>query len=130
MCRSRLWLLYWVSTHIFLIPPLARFDSAKSISRYSPPNGTAGLARSAVSGLRRVPAPPASTIPRTDDCAMSGPLLRRLLGYVRRLKSHAPAYRAEQGRAHPAVSPYVPTRSSSACGSWVGAVACQASLTS
>src|ERR1035438_6301963 len=73
MCRSRLWLLYWVSTHIFLMPPLARFDSAKSISRYSPPNGTAGLARSAVSGLRRVPAPPASTIPRTDGCVMSGP---------------------------------------------------------
>src|ERR1700677_2353628 len=73
MCRSRLWLLYWVSTHIFLIPPLARFDSAKSISRYSPPNGTAGLARSAVSGLSRVPAPPASTIPRTDGCVMTGP---------------------------------------------------------
>ena len=31
MCRSRLWLLYWVSTHIRRIPALARFDSAKSI---------------------------------------------------------------------------------------------------
>src|SRR5271163_2682843 len=70
MCRSRLWLLYWVSTQIFRIPPLARLDSAKSISRYTPPNGTAGLARSAVSGLRRVPAPPASTIPRTDALGM------------------------------------------------------------
>ena len=73
MCRSRLWLLYWVRTQIFRMPPLARLDSAKSISRYRPPNGTAGLARSAVSGLRRVPAPPASTIPRTDDSGMAGP---------------------------------------------------------
>src|SRR5918996_117750 len=30
-----------------------------------PPNGTAGLARSAVSGARRLPSPPASTIPNT-----------------------------------------------------------------
>src|SRR5215471_9160989 len=73
MWRSRLWLLYWVSTHILRMLALARLDSAKSISRYRPPNGTAGLARSAVSGLRRVPAPPARTIPRTDGCGMSGP---------------------------------------------------------
>ena len=58
MCRSRLWLLYWVRTQIFLMPELARFDRAKSISRYTPPNGTAGLARSSVSGASRVPAPP------------------------------------------------------------------------
>src|SRR6516162_8508199 len=49
---------------------LARLDSAKSISRYTPPNGTAGFARSAVSGARRVPAPPASTIPRIDGSGM------------------------------------------------------------
>ena len=73
MCRSRLWLLYWVSTQIFLIPLLARFDSAKSTSRYTPPNGTAGLARSSVSGASRVPAPPASTIPRTRGSAMCVP---------------------------------------------------------
>src|SRR6478672_12491049 len=35
-----------------------------------PPNGTAGLARSAVSGESRFPAPPASTIPSTPRCAM------------------------------------------------------------
>src|SRR5215472_17452552 len=52
---------------------LARLDSAKSISRYTPPNGTAGFARSAVSGARRVPAPPASTIPRTDGSGMTVP---------------------------------------------------------
>src|SRR6516162_10489748 len=32
---------------------------------YFPAKGTAGLARSLVSGKRRVPLPPASTIPRT-----------------------------------------------------------------
>ena len=57
MCRSRLWLLYWVSTAIFLMPLLARLERAKSISRYTPPNGTAGLARSSVSGASRVPGP-------------------------------------------------------------------------
>src|SRR5580658_430361 len=71
MCRSRLWLLYWVRTQILRMPALAMLDRAKSISRYTPPNGTAGLARSAVSGLRRVPAPPASTIPRTDALGMN-----------------------------------------------------------
>src|SRR5271165_3702951 len=90
MCRSRLWLLYWVSTHILRMPPLARLESAKSISRYRPPNGTAGLARSAVSGLRRVPAPPASTIPRTDGCAMSGPPKTLAAGFVRRLSAMLP----------------------------------------
>src|ERR1022692_1574761 len=39
--------------------------STKSMIRYFPPNGTAGLARSLVSGKRRVPLPPASTIPST-----------------------------------------------------------------
>src|ERR1700748_2196479 len=81
MCRSRLWLLYWVSTQILRMPPLARLDSAKSISRYRAPNGTAGFARSAVSGLRRVPAPPASTMPRTDLLAMSGPPQTRPAAY-------------------------------------------------
>src|SRR5437588_12282303 len=96
MWRSRLWLLYWVRTQILRIPPLARLESAKSISRYSPPNGTAGLARSAVSGLRRVPAAPASTIPRTDGCGMDGPpaVLTALYG-------HALAYQAGRGRGRP-----------------------------
>src|ERR1700685_717356 len=39
--------------------------STKSIMRYLPPKGTAGLARSLVSGYSRVPFPPASTIPST-----------------------------------------------------------------
>src|ERR1700736_6717284 len=119
MCRSRLWLLYWVSTQIFRTPPLARLDSAKSMSRYKPPNGTAGLARSAVSGLRRVPAPPASTIPRTDGCAMSGPPKTLARAFVRRLKSHAPAYQGVLGRAHPPVSPDLAAR-------WAGVVGLRA----
>src|SRR5215471_15358215 len=77
MCRSRLWLLYWVSTQIRRQPALTRLESAKSISRYRPPNGTAGLARSAVSGASRLPAPPASTIPRTRGRVTSDPLQHR-----------------------------------------------------
>ena len=65
MCRSRLWLLYWVSTQIRQMPPLARLDSAKSTSRYRPPNGTADFALSSVSGASRLPAAPARTMPRT-----------------------------------------------------------------
>src|SRR3954447_16645613 len=38
-----------------------------------PPNGTAGLARSAVSGHSRLPSPPARTMPRTPRCATCEP---------------------------------------------------------
>ncbi|GHF70438.1 hypothetical protein GCM10017782_05120 [Deinococcus ficus] len=38
---------------------------AKSMMRYLPPNGTAGLLRFWVSGARREPCPPARIIPRT-----------------------------------------------------------------
>src|SRR5215472_11430751 len=71
MCRSRLWLLYWVSTQTRRVPALTRLDSAKSTSRYRPANGTAGLARSAVSGDSRRPAPPARTIPNTRRSAIT-----------------------------------------------------------
>src|SRR5262249_34386119 len=63
MCRSRLWLLYWVSTQTRRHPALTRLDNAKSTSRYRPPNGTAGLARAAGSAARRPPPPRASTLP-------------------------------------------------------------------
>src|SRR4051812_10552377 len=39
--------------------------STKSMMRYLPPKGTAALARSLVSGCRRVPFPPANTMPST-----------------------------------------------------------------
>src|ERR1022692_110568 len=95
MCRSRLWLLYWVSTQILLTPALTRFDSAKSISRYRPPKGTAGLARSSVSGARRLPAPPASTMLRTRSSAISTSWRMRPSGAVLR----APAY-CSGGQGH------------------------------
>src|ERR1044071_1342190 len=47
------------------MPELTKLLSTKSMMRYFPPNGTAGLARSLVSGYSRVPFPPASTIPNT-----------------------------------------------------------------
>src|SRR5947209_20093688 len=47
------------------MPELMKLLSTKSMMRYLPPNGTAGLARSFVSGYSRVPFPPASTIPNT-----------------------------------------------------------------
>src|SRR5947209_3589978 len=65
MWRSRLWLLYWVSTAIRRWPPLTRLESAMSTSRYTPPKGTAGLARSLVSGDSRLPSPPARTMAKT-----------------------------------------------------------------
>src|ERR1700682_1104849 len=65
MWRSRLWLLYWVRTTILKKPALTILESAKSMRRYVPPKGTAGLARSAVSGNNRLPSPPARTMART-----------------------------------------------------------------
>src|SRR5690606_5926133 len=50
--------LYWVSTKILLSPELMQLEIGTSTSRYLPARGTAGLARSLVSGKSRVPAPP------------------------------------------------------------------------
>ena len=47
--------------------------STKSTIRYLPPKGTAGLARSLVSGKRRVPLPPARMIPRTRSLMAIAP---------------------------------------------------------
>ena len=65
MWRSSECDLYCVSTQIRRYRALTRLDSTKSISRYAPPKGTAGLARSAVSGYSRLPSPPARTMPST-----------------------------------------------------------------
>src|SRR5215831_9215581 len=43
------------------MPELTRLESTKSMMRYLPPNGTAGLARSRVRGWSLVPCPPAIT---------------------------------------------------------------------
>ena len=53
--------LYWVSTPMRRSPEFTQFDKAKSMIRYLPPKGTAGLARHLVRFIRREPAPPAST---------------------------------------------------------------------
>ena len=47
-------------------PELIRFDE-REVDRAGscPPNGTAGLARSAVRGISRLPSPPARTMPKT-----------------------------------------------------------------
>src|SRR5262249_26158559 len=66
MCRSRLRALYCVSTNTRRKLALMQLDRVKSMMRYSPPNGTAGLARSRVSGSSRVPLPPAKINVRTS----------------------------------------------------------------
>src|SRR5215207_622542 len=103
MCRSRLWLLYWVRTAMRSTPAFTRFDRAKSISRYSPAKGTAGLARSAVSGARRLPSPPASTMPITLGSAMSFLQIRHVIyrGHLSRsfLEGHSSKFSESVGRA-------------------------------
>src|ERR1700686_5423818 len=64
------------------MPELMKLLSTKSMMRYLPPNGTAGLARSLVRGDRRVPLPPANTMPNTRmriDPAIFGLHIRRNL---------------------------------------------------
>ena len=99
--RSRLWLLYWVSTQIRRMPALTRLDSAKSTSRYRPPNGTAGLARSSVSGASRLPAPPASTMPRTCGSAVSS----SSLGQSARMPLRQPVWWVKPEKGTPQVKP-------------------------
>src|SRR5216683_6358829 len=56
--------LYCVSTFIRRTPELAKLERTKSMIRYRPPNGTAGLARSWVSGASLRPSPPARIMAR------------------------------------------------------------------
>src|SRR5205085_5722328 len=55
-------------------PELMQLLSVKSMMRYGPPKYTAGLARSFVSGYRRSPTPPASTITRISSSTSGLPL--------------------------------------------------------
>src|SRR5437660_11094408 len=66
MCRSRLLALYCVRTRMRRSSLLMQLERVKSMMRYRPPKGTAGLARSRVSGSRRVPLPPARIKVRTS----------------------------------------------------------------
>lgn len=61
-CFCSEWDLYWVSTRTRRSPECRQLLSVKSMIRYFPPNGTPGLARSAVSGCNRDPTPPAKMI--------------------------------------------------------------------
>src|ERR1044071_535654 len=61
MWRCRELLLNWVRTKMRRRLELRQLLMGMSTSRYLPPRGTAGLARSLVSGKSRVPAPPPST---------------------------------------------------------------------
>src|SRR5688500_17798600 len=58
MWLLRLAELYCVTTKIWFSPELMQLEIGTSTSRYFPASGTAGLARWAVSGKSRVPAPP------------------------------------------------------------------------
>src|SRR5687767_15225741 len=51
--------LYWVRTRTSSMSELTQFDSEKSMIRYFPPKGTAGLARTEERIDRRSPSPPA-----------------------------------------------------------------------
>src|SRR3954471_3921902 len=61
MWRCSELLLNWVRTKMRRRAEWRQLLMGMSTSRYFPPSGTAGLARSLVSGKRRVPAPPPST---------------------------------------------------------------------
>src|ERR1700751_5901426 len=50
--------LYCVSTNMRITSELMQFEIGTSTRRYLPPSGTAGLDRKAVSGNKRLPAPP------------------------------------------------------------------------
>src|SRR5712692_2417051 len=76
MWRSSEWDLYWIRAMILRSPELMQLLSVKSMMRYLPPKGTAGLARSAVSGCRRSPRPPARIMVRKffmGEAIVAGP---------------------------------------------------------
>ena len=73
MCSSSEALLYCVSTLIRESPELTKLDRTMSMILYRPPKGTAGFARSFVSGPRRRPSPPARIMTRTREVS-NGPL--------------------------------------------------------
>ena len=58
-CFCNEWDLYWVSTRIRLNLECKQLLRVKSMMRYFPPKGTAGLARWAVKGCSLDPIPPA-----------------------------------------------------------------------
>src|SRR5579859_3783574 len=72
MCRCSELELNWVRTKMRRRSALMQLLIGMSTSRYLPPNGTAGLARSFVRGKRRVPAPPPMITATSSDGRGSG----------------------------------------------------------
>src|SRR4029453_7455334 len=79
MCSFREWGRYWVRIITSEIPEFTQLDSVKSMMRYFPAKGTAGLARFSVSTPSREPSPPARITARA--------LIRGLLSRVGRLRA-------------------------------------------
>ncbi len=67
--------LYCVSTFMRSTPELAKLLRTKSMMRYRPPKGTAGLALSCVSGASRLPSPPARIMARVFSTGMRGTVI-------------------------------------------------------
>src|SRR6185312_7204635 len=93
--------LYWVRTTTSSMSELTQLDSVKSMIRYLPPNGTAGLARSWDRIERRSPSPPARI---TAIVRFTWPMLARAVGHGhqqavnRRHRSISPARLQEEPR--------------------------------
>src|SRR6188472_192658 len=93
--------LYWVRTTTSSMSELTQFESVKSMIRYLPPNGTAGLARSWDRIERRSPSPPARI---TAIVRFTWPMLARAVGHGhqqavnRRRRSISPARLQEEPR--------------------------------
>lgn len=65
MCSINEWGLYWARINISKMSEFTQFDNVKSMMRYFPAKGTAGLVRFAVNTPRRDPSPPARITART-----------------------------------------------------------------
>src|SRR4029077_12153678 len=72
MVRSSDRALYWVMTTTRRSPLLRQLDRVKSMIRYSPPHGTAGLARGPAGGRTRAPRAAARVAGGVTACAARG----------------------------------------------------------
>src|SRR6185436_12260866 len=79
-----------VRTRLRRNPECRQLLSVKSMMRYRPPKGTAGLARSAVSGCRRDPTPPARMILMVLSCMGTSTQFQRMLPALARVFSFQP----------------------------------------
>ncbi len=97
MCSLISSLLYCVSTAVYCIFDSIALHNEKSIIRYFPPNGTDGLARWSVNGLKRLPTPPAKirhiTLLISQIFPMTtSPLVCRLSNIVKEQSTHYKRY--------------------------------------